>query len=123
MGRNPKCLLQTYKQMKPRTLFIPILGGRERVAVTQGKRLRAPGMEIPDRGQRCTHHLEKEPLSDPGPNKVPLSRVSSTVLVDTNSYKGWDGSRGRGGGEARPMASALANPHGPASPSPFGCYT
>lgn len=38
VGRNPKCLFQTYKQMKPRTFFIPILGGRERVAVTQGKR-------------------------------------------------------------------------------------
>lgn len=42
MGRNPKCLFQIYKQTKPRTLFIPILGGRERVAVTQGKRWLEP---------------------------------------------------------------------------------
>lgn len=33
---------------------------------------RAQGMEIPDGGQRCTHHLEKEPLSDSGPNKYPF---------------------------------------------------
>ena len=39
MGRKPKCLFlfQIYKQMKPRTLLIPLLGERERVAVAQGQ--------------------------------------------------------------------------------------
>lgn len=39
VGRKPKCqcLFQIYKQTKPRTLFIPLLGERERVAVSQGQ--------------------------------------------------------------------------------------
>lgn len=45
--------------------------------MTQGPQGRQLGADvgIAERGKRCTHHLGMGSLPDPGPTKVPLSRV------------------------------------------------